>query len=68
MILKSVTELRAKVAAKMGRKLQSGEALCHFFYGVAIFTETHGEITFYSCSACALGVVALVVFIVGGEG
>lgn len=66
-VLNVVLKLREKVALKAAKKLQHGEAVTHLLYGIAVFTETHGVVTFYSASALCLGVTAVVVSLVGGE-
>lgn len=64
--VKALMEVRAKIAMKSSKALHSGEALTHALYGVALFTEAHAELTFYSVSAFTLGMVALAAFLIGG--
>jgi hypothetical protein len=66
--LKGLLAFRAKIAARVGRKLEGGEAITHFLYGIAVVTETHGEITFYSVAAICLGCVALITTVIGTGG
>jgi hypothetical protein len=58
--------VRGKFAGKIGKKLEHGEAVTHLLYGVAVFTELHGEITFYSVAALGLGCCAVLNALLGG--
>lgn len=65
MLLKTVIETREKLAHKISTRIESGERVTHFLYGIAILTEHHWEVTFYSVSALSLGVFALVTVLIG---
>lgn len=68
--IKVVLTTRQHIASRVGRKLESGESISHFLYGAAIIMEHHWELSFYSVSALALGVFAIltVIFFHGESG
>ena len=67
-LLERIAKTRARVAHRFGKFFESGEAVTHFFYGIAVITETHWEVTIYSGTALCLGCAALLVAIVGKSG
>lgn len=66
-MIKTVIDCRAKLAHKVGGKLEGGERVTHFLYGTAIVMEHHWELSFYSLSALSLGCFALLTVFIGHQ-
>lgn len=64
--IKRVIAVKRAIKTKVGKKLVLGEAVTHFFYGTAVFTELHGEVTVYAIAAVTLGAFSVLGAVFGG--